>query len=94
MTWEPVETVDLGINAKFFDNSLDIEFDWFKRTTRDMAAAGEEVPLSLGASAPARNFGEMSTLGWELSIGYNKRLNKDWSINFQGSLSDQTTKIT
>lgn len=59
-----------------------------------MAAAGEEVPLSLGASAPARNFGEMSTLGWELSIGYNKRLNKDWSINFQGSLSDQTTKIT
>ena len=94
LTWEPVETVDLGINAKFFDNSLDIEFDWFKRTTRDMAAAGEEVPLSLGASAPARNFGEMSTLGWELSIGYNKRLNKDWSINFQGSLSDQTTKIT
>lgn len=94
LTWEPVETIDVGINTKFFDNSLDIEFDWYKRTTRDMAAAGEEVPLSLGSAAPARNFGEMSTMGWELSIGYNKKLNKDWSISIQGSLSDATSKIT
>ena len=27
LTWEPVETIDLGINTKFFDNSLDIEFE-------------------------------------------------------------------
>lgn len=94
LTWEPVETIDFGFNAKFFDNALDVEFDWFKRTTRDMATFGEEVPLSLGASAPARNFGEMSTMGWELSVGFNKVINKDWTINMQASLSDQTSKIT
>ena len=38
LTWEPVETIDLGINTKFFDNSLDIEFDWFKRTTLTIIA--------------------------------------------------------
>ena len=94
LTWEPVETIDVGANVKFFDNSLDIEFDWFRRTTRDMATFGEEVPLSMGASAPARNYGELVTMGWELAVGYNKRFNDNWSVNVQATLSDQTGKIT
>ncbi len=94
LTWEPVETLDFGINTNFFDNALDVEFDWFKRTTRDMATQGLEMPLSLGADAPIRNFGEMETKGWELAVGFNKMLNKDWSINLQFNISDQTTKIT
>lgn len=94
LTWEPVETIDVGTNLNFFDNALNIEFDWFNRITRDMVTSGEEVPLSLGTGAPVRNFGEMQTKGWELAVGFNKRLGKDWTINLQANISDQTTKIT
>ncbi|MDP3441371.1 MAG: SusC/RagA family TonB-linked outer membrane protein, partial [Ignavibacteria bacterium] len=50
LTWETIETLDLGLNAKFFDNHLDIEFDWFSRSTKDMVTTGIELPASLGAS--------------------------------------------
>lgn len=94
LSWEKIENYDLGINMKFFDNALDIEFDYYQRITRDMATTGIEVPSSLGTSAPARNYGEMKTNGWELSISYNKDLNEDWNINASVQLSDYTSKIT
>jgi hypothetical protein len=73
LTWETVETQDFGVNAKFFKNALNVEFRLFNRTTKDMVTSGVEQPVSLGAPASKRNFGELVTKGWELSLGYDKQ---------------------
>lgn len=94
LTWETIETLDLGFNAKFFKNALDVEFDWFQRSTKDMVTTGVELPASLGAAASARNFGILVTHGWELSVGYDKQLKNGLGFNVKATLSDETGKIT
>lgn len=94
LTWETVETLDLGLNAKFFHNALDVEFDVFSRATKDMVTSGVELPVSLGASPSKRNFGVLVTKGWELTVSYNKQFSNGIGFNITGNLSDATGKIT
>jgi TonB-linked SusC/RagA family outer membrane protein len=94
LTWETIQTTDLGLNAKFFDNALDVEMDVFSRATKNMVSSGIEEPVSLGASASARNFGELVTKGWELSVSYDKQFSNGFGFNVKGTLSDETGKIT
>jgi TonB-linked SusC/RagA family outer membrane protein len=94
LTWETVTTLDFGADARFFDNRFGVTFDWYKRTTSDMITGGVTVPSSLGTSAPVRNFGDLETKGWELTLDYNHRINKDLRFNITGVLSDFTERLT
>lgn len=94
LTWETVQTLDLGVNARFFKNALDIEFGVYTRATKDMVTSGVELPASLGSAPSKRNFGEMQTKGWELAISYNKQFSNGMGFNVSGNLSDQTGKVT
>ncbi len=71
LKWERVETVDVGLDLGFLDNSLNVTFDWFQRDTKDMLAPGNAVAATLGASAPYLNEGQLRTRGWELGVSWN-----------------------
>lgn len=71
LSWERVITTDVGLDLGFFNNSLNLTFDWFQRDTKDMLAPGMGLPSVLGADAPLQNAGELRTRGWELGIGWN-----------------------
>lgn len=94
LTWETVTTLDLGADARFFNNKLGFAFDWYKRTTSDMITAGVTVPSTLGIGAPARNFGDLETTGWELTVDWNHKLNNGLNFNITGVLSDFQEKLT
>lgn len=94
LTWETVTTFDLGLDARFFKNNLGVSFDWYKRKTTDMLSAGVTLPSSFGATSPRRNYGEMTTNGWELAIDYNHTFENGLMINLTGTLSDFQDKIT
>ena len=36
LTWETVSTIDVGVDASFLSNQLNLSFDWYRRTTTDM----------------------------------------------------------
>ncbi|MDI3318365.1 SusC/RagA family TonB-linked outer membrane protein [Pinibacter soli] len=94
LTWETVQTTDLGLNAKFFHDALSVDFDMYSRATKGMVTTGVEVPSSLGSAASKRNFGEMVTKGWELAISYDKIFNNGLGISIGGNISDATSTIT
>lgn len=94
LTWETVTTLDLGADARFLNNKLGVTFDWYRRTTSNMITAGLTVPSSLGTSAPARNFAELQTTGWELSIDWSHKFKNDLGFNITGVLSDFKEKLT
>ena len=52
LTWETVNTLDFGADARFFKNAMGVTFDWYQRTTSDMVTGGLTVPSTLGTSAP------------------------------------------
>lgn len=71
LTWERVCTTDVGLDLGLLNNSINMTFDWFQRTTKDMLAPGNSEPATLGASSPYQNEGELRTRGWELGIQWN-----------------------
>lgn len=93
LTWETVKTIDFGLDARFFDDKVGITFDWYKRTTSDVLAAST-LPLTLGATAPKQNFGELETPGWELALDFHHRFENGLSITLGGQMTDYYTKVT
>ena len=93
LTWERIETYDVGLDLGFLNNTLNFGFDWYQRNNHDMLAPGVTLPSVYGAATPYQNAGSLRTRGWELSITYNNRFN---DVNFWASfmLSDSNTKIT
>ncbi len=94
LTWERVSTLDIGVDAGFFNNDLNLTFDWYRRVTSDMHTAGEQLPETFGASVPKVNFGEMTGTGFELGINYQHRFANGIGINLAATLSNVTEKIT
>jgi TonB-linked SusC/RagA family outer membrane protein len=94
LTWETIQTTDVGMNARLFNNALSVDFDWYSRATKGMVTTGIEVPSSLGAAPSRRNFGELVTKGWELAITYEKQFANGFGFSVTGNLSDATGKIT
>lgn len=92
--WEEQNTLDVGFDAKFFNNSLDLTVDYFNRRTEDLLVT---APVSgiLGASAPGSappvvNAGTVENRGFEFSLGYNKSISDDlrFNINFNATTLD------
>ncbi len=94
LTWETVTTLDVGMDARLFDGKFGITFDWFKRTTSDMITSGVTVPSTLGTGAPVRNYGEMQTTGWELSLDFNHTFGNGLLLTATAVLSDFKEEIT
>lgn len=94
MTWETVESLNIGLDAQALNNRLSVAFDWFQRNTKDMIGPAPELPLVLGVGVPRTNNTNLRTRGWEVTIGWKDQINKDMSYNVGFNLSDSQTEIT
>lgn len=93
-TWEKVKTLDLGLDASFLQNRLNMTFDWYVRDTNGMLAEGSKKPSVLGTTAPLENTANLRTKGWELAVNYNGSISKDIDYTIGITLYDSKTKIT
>ena len=63
LTWERSKTFNIGLDASFFRNSLNINFDYFYKRTSDILLPAI-VPGVFGASIAKENRGVMDNQGW------------------------------
>ena len=94
LTWETVSTIDVGVDASFLSNQLNLSFDWYRRTTTDMFGPANALPAVLGASVPQENNADLRTSGFELNLGWRDQIGKDFSYNVNLVLSDYVSKVT
>ena len=92
ITWQRIETLDFGVDLTLF-HALDITFDWFRRTTKNMIVGMEGLNYNIGAYAPQGNYGQLHTDGWELGINYGHMFDNGFSLNVSASLADAVTTI-
>lgn len=92
LKWERIQTLDFGGDFGFFNNALNVSFDWYQRTTLDMLAPGQTMPDVLGATAPLINAGTLQTRGWELTVDWRKNFN-DFMFYANASIGDFKSKI-
>ena len=92
LKWETNEQLNFGIDAAFFGSQLVIGLDYFIRTSKDLLLERNIRPSS-GFAKIYTNYGEIENKGFEFMVGYNKRINKDWSVNAQLTGSTLTNKV-
>lgn len=90
LIWEESRKQDLGIDLKLFNDNLSIVFDLFKERRENILLKREHsIPSFLGynTSAPYGNIGIIENKGFDGTIEYNKRINKDWVIALRGNVT-------
>jgi TonB-linked SusC/RagA family outer membrane protein len=92
-SWEKVTTKNIGLDLGLMNNRMTGSFDFYTRDTKDMVVAGTPLPTVLGTSAPSRNAADLRTKGFELSIGWNDKINDDLRYNVSLALSDYQAEI-
>ena len=70
--WEESDQINIGFDVAMLRNSLNVSFDWFKKTTIGMLQEAF-LPGSTGQSPPWGNVGDMSNKGIEINVGYKGR---------------------
>ncbi len=81
LTWETITTYDIGVDMKLLRGDMNLSFDYFKRNKDGVLAyASGSVPSTLGVGLAAQNFHAYSNQGFETSINYNKKINRDFTI--------------
>lgn len=84
--WEKTWSWDVGIDASFLNNRLDLTADYYYKETTDMLLS-VAIPSFTGYSAPERNAGTMHTNGWEVKLGWHDTVG-DFSYGISANLSD------
>lgn len=86
ISWETSEQIDLGFDARFFRNRLNMSFDWYQKNTKDWLV-NAPVMGHFGVNAPYINGGDVRNTGVELSLDWSDSINKDisYSIGVNGS---------
>ncbi|MBC9797232.1 SusC/RagA family TonB-linked outer membrane protein [Sinomicrobium weinanense] len=93
LTWETITSFNIGVDAAFLDNRLNLTFDWYNRVTSDMVGPALSLPYQLGTAAPRTNNAELSTRGYEIVLSWKDRPSPQFGYNASVSLGDNRSKI-
>lgn len=96
LTWEKATTYDVGLDMDFLDGRLSFVGDLYKKKTVDMFTVGKTLPAVYGNNAPKGNYADMTTNGWELSLGWRdtfKAGSKNFSYGIKAMLWDSRSFI-
>lgn len=93
LTWERVQSWNIGLDFGLFNNKLQGTFDYFVRTTKDMVGPAPVKPSILGATQPKENNSDMRSNGWDLEVRWRDRVGQvNYGIKLV--LSDDYQTIT
>lgn len=87
ITWEVANTYNVGIETRFL-KYFNFEADFFRTKRNNILATRNAAILEYaGLTLPDENIGICSNIGTELTLGFSKQLNKDWSIMASGNFT-------
>jgi len=90
-TWEKVRTKNIGLDYSFLRDRLNGSFDYFLTQIKDILVAGPQLPAVLGTPAPAGNFADVKSHGYEFSINYrDKALDGQLSYSLTFTLANSS----
>jgi len=83
--WETSEQIDLGLDARFLNNALNVSFDVYQKTNKNWLVLAP-ILATAGADAPYINGGDVVNKGVELSLNYQNKIGDfNYSISANGA---------
>ena len=93
VTWETSEQLDFGLDARFLNNRLGVNFDWYKKTTKDWLIVAPRVAIE-GTNPAYINGGDVKNTGIEIALSWNDRIGKDFSYNASVNFATNKNEVT
>ena len=93
LTWETSDQLNIGLDARFFGGKLSFNFDWYKKTTKDLLVA---VPVSptTGFSSQLKNAGTVENKGIEVALNWQDKIGKDFQYNIAYNIAYNKNEVT
>lgn len=95
LKWEKARQQNYGLDINFLDG-FSFNFDYFREMRDDILVARSTVPLVQGLPSsvlPRVNMGKVENHGYEMVLGWQKALGKDWFINVSGNYNFARNKV-
>ena len=93
VTWETSEQLDFGFDARFLDSRLGVNFDWYKKTTKDWLIVAPRIAIE-GTNPAYINGGDVKNTGIEIALSWNDRIGKDFSYNVGVNFATNKNEVT
>jgi len=93
-TWAYEYKNNLGLDARFLNNRLSTTVEGFYNQGYDMLIERTgNVPVTVGGSVAAENFGKANYFGYELGLGWDDNLGEDFRYGISARLSWYDNKV-
>jgi len=95
VTWEKADAYNIGFETHFL-NHFSFDFDAFYRHNFDILqvrSSALSYTTGIGTSIPKENYGIQDSWGGEIAVGYEGKINSDWSYNVRGNISYASSKV-
>tara|TARA_Y100000815_G_scaffold275662_1_gene315716 strand:- start:13346 stop:16534 length:3189 start_codon:yes stop_codon:yes gene_type:complete len=91
--WAEARKQDIGVEANFFNNNLQLIFDLFKERTEGAFLERGDIPNYIGLNSdPYGNLGIVENKGFDGTVTYRANLN-ELKLDFRGTFSYNKNKI-
>lgn len=85
LKWETSEQTDLGFDATLLKGKLSVNFDYYKKTTKDWIILAP-ILATAGADAPYINGGSVVNNGVELALNYKDKIGEfNYAVGINGA---------
>ena len=93
LTWETVESWNIGLDWGALNNRLTGSFEYYTRKTKDMVGPAPELPSILGTPVPKMNNADLKSYGFDLELSWRDKIG-EFSYGAKLVLSDNKLKVT
>ena len=93
VTWETADKQNYGIESKFFGNRLSFNFDYFIEHRKGILTAPQSNPNITALSLPNMNLGKVNNHGYEIELGWNDKIGKNFSYRINANVSYARNEI-
>lgn len=90
-TWETIETRNIGVDFSILKSRLSGTLDYYVKRNNNMLV-NDQLPATLGGSAPTQNIGRLETKGWDVSLAWTDRIG-EFTYSISGIISDAKNKL-
>ncbi|MDW3652543.1 MAG: TonB-dependent receptor [Bacteroidia bacterium] len=91
LVWETTTSSNIGINAELFNSRIQLEADYFIRTTEDILF-NVPVPTISGFGSQILNSAEVENKGWEISLFYRDNFG-DFRFGIGGNVTHVKNEV-
>lgn len=85
LKWETSRQLDLGFDSRLLGGKLNLNFDWYKKTTKDWLVQAPVYGTTGVSSNPYINGGDVDNAGAEIMLSYSDRIGKDFKYTISGT---------